>query len=222
VQDKQESVKDMIVSLMMDRMKFDAEKEQKYNDPEDEDELPDLEDDPKPPPERKLKRPDGDDGDDNDDGDEEESSEPELSDGDASRSKGAKRASKGKKKKIMFALDPESLYRGRVLDFTRKSHKAIYTTTTKSLYADNTDRYDLDAANTQNFLQRVQDQCLDSSLGILDIPQGYKELEKLGKVPDSQIYFLNICESHRYLTQQEVKAYVTSFVDTHSRVFQED
>jgi hypothetical protein len=134
-----------------------------------------------------------------------------------SRSNGAKHESKGSKK-IVFALDPEFLYRGRVLDFTRKSHKAIYTSTTKSLYADNADRYDLDAANAQNFLQRVQDRCLDSSLQILNVPKDYKELEKVGKVPDSQIYYLNICESHRYLTHQAVKAYVATFINTHSSV----
>jgi hypothetical protein len=108
----------------------------------------------------------------------------------------------------VFAVDPESLHRGRVLDFTRKSHKAIYTAATKSLYADNADRYDLDTANAQNFLQRVQDRCLDSSLGILDVPRDYKELDKLGRVPDWQIYFLNICKSklHRSLTHQAIEA----------------
>jgi hypothetical protein len=105
----------------------------------------------------------------------------------------------------VFAVDPESLYRGRVLNFTRKSHKAIYTAATKSLYADNADRYDLNTANAQNFLQRVQDCCLDSSLGILEVPRDYKELDKLGRVPDSQIYFLNICESHRSLTHQAME-----------------
>jgi hypothetical protein len=105
--------------------------------------------------------------------------EAKSSDKDASRSKGEKCASKGKNSNFVFAVDPESLYRGRVLDFTRKFHKAIYTATTKSLYADNADRYELDTANAQNFLQRVQDQYLDSSLGILNVPRDYKELEKL-------------------------------------------
>ena len=41
-------------------------------------------------------------------------------------------------------------------------------------------------------------------------------------MPESQIYRLNICESHRYLTHQAVEAYVATFVNTHSRVFQED
>jgi hypothetical protein len=155
VQDKQEGVWDMIVSIMMDHINSNVEKERKLDDPEDDNEVPDLEDDPKPPPERKPKKPDGDDG--NDDDDEEESSEVESSDEDAFRSKGEKCANKGKKKKkIVFVVDPESLYRGRVLNFMRKSHKVIYTATTKSLYTDNADRYDLDTANAQNFLQRVQ------------------------------------------------------------------
>jgi hypothetical protein len=151
-----ESVRDMVVNIMMDHLNSEVKKERKLDDPEDDDKLPDLEDNPKPPPERKPKRPDGDDSDDDDD-DEEQSSEAESSDEHTTHSKGEKHSSKGKNKKIMFAVDPESLYRGRVLDFTRKSHKAIYTAATKSLYTDNADRYNLDTANAKNFLQRVQD-----------------------------------------------------------------
>ena len=121
-----------------------------------------------------------------------------------------------------FSVNPESLYANRILDYSKKAQKAIYTAATKSLYADNADRYNLDTANAQNFLQRVQDWCLDSSLTILNVPKDYKELEKIGNVPESQIYYLNICKSHRYLTHQAVEAYVATFVNTRSRVFQED
>ena len=77
---------------------------------------------------------------------------------------------KKSKSKARFAVDPDAMHAGKVLNFKKKAHKTLYNTVTEGLYADVKAHYDLDAAKAQNFLQRINDRAKESTMDILKIP----------------------------------------------------
>ena len=69
-----------------------------------------------------------------------------------------------------FALTPAEHKQG-VLDFSNKNDAILFKESSRSLHQDPADRYSLDPAYTQAFLNRVYDRGVDANLSSLLVPE---------------------------------------------------
>ena len=115
-----------------------------------------------------------------------------------------------------FALTPAAVVRDAPLDFTQKAHVAIYNTATQSLYQDTKDRHDLAPAMVQNFLDRVHDRALETSMTVTEIPA---TLEQVGR---NNPRTKNICRKHGELGYELLEKQVDTYILEETRKRQED
>ena len=100
------------------------------------------------------------------------------------------------------------------MDFAKKIDQNTYTHATKSLYPDPTDRYDLNPANTQIFLNKVYDRGQHYNISCLEVPSDKDDLANSNKI--------NYCKNHKQFTHSHLKAYVDRYILTDTRQSQDD
>ena len=112
-----------------------------------------------------------------------------------------------------FARTPAKHNTG-FLDFDKKADYNTWKMATGSLYQEPQDRYDLDPANTQTFLNKVYDRSQNYNLSCLEVPS---EEANLATSPKK-----NYCKHHKQFPQAHLKKFVETYIQEESRMCQDD
>ena len=72
----------------------------------------------------------------------------------------------------VYARNPAAANAARQLDYTTKFDKDFYEKSTKSLFQDPKDRFDLTPAKTQNFLDRIYSRTRELRNKVIEVPKG--------------------------------------------------
>lgn len=115
---------------------------------------------------------------------------------------------------VPFAINPAAATAQDVLNFTNKLHKAHYDAAIKSLYADDTERFDLSEGRLQNFLSRLDDRAKSFNLkDIIEVPLNRNE-------PLAEL--LSMCTHHGQFTLDYLRAFASTYIGSQSRAAQDD
>ena len=114
-----------------------------------------------------------------------------------------------------FALTPAQATTG-FLDYETKAGYSLYNKAITSVYDDVQDKYDLDMANTQNFLNKIGDRGVSSNLSILQPPTA---ADQIGLINGTRQDF---CKHHGEIPFELIKTYAKSYLGKPTREAQDD
>ena len=114
-----------------------------------------------------------------------------------------------------FALTPAQSTAG-LLDYDTKPGYSLHYKATSSVYDDVQEKYDLDTANTQNFLNKMRDRGVSCNLSVMQPPAA---IDQIGKVGGTTVDF---CSHHGEISDELIKAYAKTYLGVASRQAQDD